>query len=124
MVLDLQILNEDAVLNNFMSIGGQRYLPGQALKLVVRLIQSDRDLRYIPLISATTSLTLYKSDASTVVKAGVFSIADDRSIITFDFSAAEMVNVIGQNLTVEITEGAVITAAFLKGGLQSAAIDC
>jgi len=127
MVFDLQILNEDASLNSFHSIGSLRFNPGDPFTIICRAIQPDKhNIRYSPATGATFSLTLTKSDGTTtVVKAGTQPFAgDDDSILSFAFTAGESTGMIGQNLTVSITEGAVVHAAILKNGLQSTAAEC
>lgn len=120
MVLKLQMLNEDAILNNFQVIGSAQFIPGYELKLVMRLMQSARDLRHVPSSAATFSMTFLKSDNTTLTKTPTFLDAGDRSLLTVTLSALETQLLIGQNLSVEMTDGSVVSVASLQNALQNA----
>lgn len=124
MVLDLLLINEDATLNSYIFIGTQRFVPGAAFDIMAKLMQPDKDIRYIPDSGATLSMTLKKNDGSDLVLAGSFPFADDRSIIKFSVTAGDSADLIGQSLTAEITEGANVSFAILKNGLQSILAEC
>ena len=124
MLFDLQILNSDAVLNTFIQIEVQRFQPGSAFDMVVRIHDSDKGIRYIPDVAATTEITLLKSDGTDFTIAGSFPFPNDRSIVKFIISAVQSADLIGQNLTLKITEGANESFAVLKNGVQSASLGC
>jgi hypothetical protein len=124
MILNLQILNEDATLNNFMILGSSRFVSGNPLKLVMRLVLECRNIRYITEVGATFSITLQKSDGTTLTKNPTVKFADDRSIIELNLTEVETQNLIGQDLKLEITEGANKHLALLSLGLQQAIAGC
>lgn len=124
MYLVLQAINEDATLNNFSSIGVIKFIKDQALTMVLRINQPTKALRYIPETGSTASITLKKSDNTTITISGSFPFADDRSIIKFSMTALEMANVISQPIIVTLTEPtAGISTALLENGLQIVKLD-
>ena len=128
MVFDLQVINSDATLNAFFDIGSARFIVGSPLDLVLRILQPNRDgLRFIIPSAYTAELSLVKSDptAAPLVVVSTFPFSDDRSIIKFSMTAAEMADIIGQNLIVNIKDGGgdVVHTGFLKNGLQTVLTD-
>jgi hypothetical protein len=120
MVLALQMLNEDATLNNFMKIGSAQFIPGTPVKLVMRLMQTARDLRYVPDAAATFAMTLQNSDGTTLAKVPTFLDSGDRSLITVSLTGPETALLISQNLQVNVTEPSGVSAAQVQQGLQNA----
>lgn len=120
MILKLQMLNEDATLNNFQDIGSAQFIPGQPLKLVMRLLQTQRDLRYVPADTATMEMSFLNSDGTTVDKVPTFLDDGDRSLVVVELDASETTLLIGQNLELTLTEGAVVSMAALQMALQNA----
>ncbi len=120
MVLKLEMLNEDATLNNFQDIGSAQFIPEAPLKLVMRLIQSQRPLRYIPDAAATFSMDFQLSDGTVLTKTPTFLDAGDRSLITVSLTDVETELLIGQNIVVELTEPSGLSVASLPSGLQNA----
>lgn len=124
MVLAMQMLNEDASLNSFFNIGSAQFIPGSPVKLVMRIMQTARDLRYIPDAAATFSLTLKNSDGTTLVKTPTILDAGDRSIVSVSLTGLETALLIGQNLTLTISEPSGNSAAQLPSAIQSAVMGC
>ena len=120
MVLSLQMLNEDASLNNFVGIGSAQFIPGAPVKIVMRLMQTARDLRYVPDVASTFAMVFKKSDGSTLAKVPTVLDASDRSLITVSLTGAETTLLIGQNLSVTVTEPSGDSVAQLQSALQNA----
>lgn len=120
MILKLQMLNEDATLNNFQDIGSAQFVPGHALTLVMRLMQTQRDLRYVPDAAATMEITFQLSDGSELTKSLSFLDAGDRSLLEVELTDVETELLIGQNLVVEVTEPSGVSVAALPMALQNA----
>lgn len=118
MLLTLKVLNEDATLNNWKYQGSAQSVRGSDAKLMLQLFQADRQIRYIPAAGATITMDLLKSDGTTLPKTATQPFADDRSILQFDLTDTETVDLIGQNLAVEVVEGTNTSIALLSMGLQ------
>lgn len=118
MLLTLNVLNEDATLNNWQIIGNAQIARGSDAKIILQLIQAERKIRYIPDVAAVITADFLNSDGTTLSKTATFPFADDRSIIQFVLSDAETANLIGQNLVVEVQEGSNTSIAVLQMGLQ------
>lgn len=123
MILSLQAISTDATLNNFFELGSIKFIPGQALTLNLRLMQTERPLRFIPADTALVELTLLKSDGTSLTVPLNFLDDDDRSLLTADINAVDMEGVISQNLIVTITDGTDTHTSTLQNGLQSAKIN-
>lgn len=118
MLLTLNVLNEDATLNNWQVIGNASIARGSDAKMNLQLMQADRKIRYIPDVAAVITADFLNSDGTTLSKTATFPFADDRSIIQFTFTDAETALLIGQNLVVEVQEGSNTSIAILQMGLQ------
>jgi hypothetical protein len=122
-MLTLEILSKNPQLNSFL-VGKQfTFASGETAKVTMRLMQPDKNIRYIPDVAATITIDLKKSDGTLLTKTCAFTFADDRSIIEFDLSAVETVDVIGQNLIVKVQEGANVQLAVLQYGLSKVITD-
>lgn len=118
MVLSLDIISDNPQLNTFSAKKNYVFASGETVTVVMRLWQSDLNIRYIPDAGATISVDLKKSDNTILTKTCSNPFADDRSIIQFSLSAAESAEVIGQNLVVKVTEGSDVHFAVLQYGLS------
>jgi hypothetical protein len=116
-VLILEVLNSDATLNDFRSLSTHRFYNGEDSVVVLRLKKYDTNLRYIPDAGATFSVSLLKSDGTSLVKIPTNPFADDRSIIEFSITAAESEELISQDIVVSMVEGAATKKAVAKVGL-------
>lgn len=125
MILTMRVLNSDAELNHFEEFDSAPFIPGSALTLVLRLMQTERPLRYVPDAAATVNVNFLKSDGTTLVKAATFLDTADRSIIVVQLTSVETQTLIGQNLTADITEpGPVVSKAFLQYALKNISLGC
>jgi len=116
-MLTLDIVSKNPQLNSFTLSKNFAFAAGEDVKVTMRLFQSDLGIRYIPSSSATMSISLKKSDGTTLSKNCSFTFADDRSIIEFEMTAVEAASVISQNLVVSIVEGSLTKIALLQYGL-------
>jgi hypothetical protein len=124
MILTMLVINSDATLNNFKESTVATFIPGEALTLALRLQQIQRPIRYVPDVAAVITLTLLKSDNTTLTKTATFIDASDRSLLKFELTALETADVIGQNLRVDIVEGLIESTAILQYGLKSMHLGC
>ena len=122
MLLSLKVLNEDATLNNFKDIGSYQTIKGSDAKIILELIQPDRNLRYMPAVGAVITCDFKQSDNTVLTKTATFPFAADRSIIQFDLSDTETALLVSQNLVVKVQEGSVTTYAILQGGFSMASL--
>lgn len=122
-MLDIKLLNSDAQLNNFKEIGSVAYVPGEDVTLVLRLILSQLKIRYIPASGATVAVTFQTKTGVDLVKAATELDAGDRSMWTVSLSQAETLDIIGQNFTVGVTEGAVLKKGLALNALDRTIID-
>lgn len=116
-MLTLDIVSKNPQLNSFTLSKNFAFAAGEDVKVTMRLFQPDLNIRYVPDVAAVITITLKKSDGTTLSKTCAFTFADDRSIIEFTMSAAETATVIGQNLVVNIVEGSTTQIAVLQYGL-------
>lgn len=126
MVFSLDMLNSDAMLNNFFSIGTATFYKGKPITLVMRILQPQKsNLRYVLDSGATLSVTLNKSDGTTITKTPTFLDAGDRSLVKLELDSTDTELLIGQAIVLDITEGANQHVAVLQSAIQAAAIkDC
>lgn len=119
MILKLDAISSDATLNNFSEIGSIKFVAGQSVKINLRIMQLERELRYVPEASATFSLGLKKSDNTTLTVPMNFLDAGDRSLLTVELTALQTTDLISQNITVTVTESSEVSLAVLQNGLQN-----
>ena len=122
-MLTLDIVSKSPQLNAFSISKNQAFASGETVKVIMRLFQPDKGIRYVPSNTAVITIDLKKSDNSVLSKTCAFTFSDDRSIIEFDLTAVESALVIGQNLAVKVTEGAEVQIALLQYGLTKIITD-
>lgn len=127
-MLTLQVLDSDSELNTLIRRDQAQFVGGEDLTITLRLIQSEKDLRYIPSASASFEIELLKSDGTFITKSGTditTKFPDDRSVLEFQVSASESVDLISQDLIMKITESGSTKFAILRRGLLRIALgDC
>lgn len=96
-----KMLNSEATLNNFIEIGALEFIAGEELTVVVRLFDDQIGLRYIPVSTCIPTFTLNKSDGDTLSKTGSHN-DDDRSIVTFELSETETLDLLGGNMKISL----------------------
>lgn len=126
-MITAKILNSDATLNNFKEIGSLDFIPGAETKLVIRLQDTQLDLRHIPPATATIKLIFNQTDGSTLEKTTT-EFADDRSMQFITLEEAETDLLLGGNFTMEIDvlgDASKIEKGIVSNGLRKIVIgDC
>ena len=122
-MLTLKVLNSDAQLNTFLTYSSASLISGEDATIVLRIHDVNKDLRYIPTTGATFTIDLLNSDGTTLTKTPTNPFTDDRSIISFDITAAESANLISQNITLSINESGSIKIANLNNGLSKTTLN-
>lgn len=121
-MLSPKIINSDFVLNDFDIISVKSFIPGEAFTLAIRLYQSERDLRYIPVSGSTVNIKFSKTDGTLLTKAASIN-ADDRSLMSVSISSSESTDLIGGTILVELTESGLLSSGMIYGGLQKIVSD-
>jgi hypothetical protein len=119
MRLGVKMLNSSSVLNILQYLNQVRINPNDTATIMFQLV--DLDLggqRYIPLTGATMAIKLVSIDNANVLsKIPVNPFADDRSVWSFNLSAAETAIAAGVNMSVVLTQGADIKSATAEGAV-------
>ncbi|MCG3175359.1 MAG: hypothetical protein MOGMAGMI_00288 [Candidatus Omnitrophica bacterium] len=118
-----QVLNSDATLNNFKVLGSKSFIPGETITLVIRIINSENNLRYIPPSAAIKTLIFNKKDGTELVidDADITSFADDRSILSTIISDTDSEDLMGGTFKFILDingDGTVIYKGLIEGGLE------
>lgn len=102
-MLSAKILNKTASLNSFDVIGSLKFIPGEKTKLVLQLIQEDRDdeLRYVAPATATLKVKAWKTD-NTQSELTMTADAADRSMWSVDLSSEDTDSLAGGNITFDL----------------------
>ena len=126
-MITAKILNSDATLNNFKEIGSLDFVPGSEVKLVIRLWDTQLDLRRIPAAAAVVKIFLNKTDGTTLEKT-MTPLADDRSIMSTTLDETETEELLGGNFTIEedvLGDGTQIKKGMVQNGIRRIVIgDC
>lgn len=118
-----QILNSDASINSFYQLSALEFIPGEQIKLVLRLAQSQRSdkLRYIVTDPAgEVNIFLPKTDG-TDEELAMTAFASDRSIWYVDISETLSEELASGNFTFEVDElgdASQITKGWVQNGLS------
>lgn len=102
-MLVARVASSDATINNFKYLASLRYIPGEQTRLVITLIQEDKDnLRYMVPDVGTVSVMLSLSDGSTLTKtmsplSNVSPAGTDRSTWFVDLEETETADLLGGN---------------------------
>lgn len=118
-----QILNSQATLNNFKVIGAKEFIPGSQFTVFLRLFDTETELRYIPANTATKSIILTNLDGTetTILNANITTLADDRSIMSFIIEESVSTNLAGGNFRFEIDvagDSSIIEKGVVLNGLS------
>ncbi len=96
------LLNSDAQLNNFIEIEKIDYVPGEQIKIVIRLIDNQLNIRRISPTTSEIQLKFLKaSDGLFLTKTATLLDALDRSIWTTTLTVAETNDLASGNIQVE-----------------------
>lgn len=122
MRLTAQILNTDAVLNNYQVVGVFEFLPGETKTLQLKLFDEEQEIRYTPETGTTMDVT-FNTTTGTLVKSGVLN-TDDRSMVSVALDASDTNSMIGGSFTFTLTKGADIKKGIVKNGIRKITSDC
>lgn len=118
-MLTLHILDKDSSLNNLTKLPNLEFVGGEDVEAIIQIIQSSKDLRYIPESGATFEIVLKKSDMSDLTIIPIYKFdPDDRSVLTFNIDSLDSLDLISQNLILKITEAGSISYAILPSGIK------
>lgn len=120
-MISAQILNTDATLNNFEELTSAEFIPGEQFRLVIRLLDTTKDLRYVPASSTILTLILQKTDGTELEKTATVLDAGDRSIQYVDISELESEDLLGGNIQLKLDiagDGTNIRKGMIYNGLQ------
>ena len=98
-MLQANILNSDASVNNFKVVPGVDFMLGNSFNLVFQIIDPNTGNRFIPPSTAVVKVTLYNFDTTTIVKTTSLLSTDDRSIQVISLASTDTTQLYGGNLT-------------------------
>jgi len=115
-----QILNSDASVNNFIITDSKGFIPGEQFDLIVRLHNSELDLRYVPATTAIITFNFNNIDGTSFSKVSAAVDSGDRSLRKMTISEAESENLQGGNFSFEVDvlgDGTEIRKGIVSNGL-------
>lgn len=101
-MIKAKLLNSDASLNDFTYIGSMEFVPGEDVTVALQIFQGQKDIRLIPPLAATLTLTFIDSDGNDVIKTATVINADDRSMWKVALTQLESETLAGQNIEGEL----------------------
>lgn len=116
-MLNADLLAADATLNHFEVLDAITFIPGEDLRIVIRLKSLTPIIRYVPDAGVTLNIDLRQKDGTTLTIAGTILDADDRSIWFIDLDEAQTLTTIATNIDITLLEGATTTKAQIRNGL-------
>jgi hypothetical protein len=119
MKLAIQLLDNDATLNNYTMIKRQTINQGETPNVVFQLLNSDSGNRFLPSPTATTFVEIARfpdilatgANQRTIIdpsirrQAAMLFPADDRSIWYVPLTAVDTNNIMSSNIRVTVTDG-------------------
>lgn len=121
-----EVLNSDATLNNFVSIGTLNFIPGEEIDLILRLKDTLKNLRYILPVTTVVTATFNLIDGTTLEKTMTLW-TDDRSIMEVTLEESETENLSGGTITLELDlngDGSTIKKVIIRGALGRESTTC
>tara|TARA_R110000868_G_C10973188_1_gene771448 strand:+ start:1338 stop:1721 length:384 start_codon:yes stop_codon:yes gene_type:complete len=115
-----QVLNSQATLNNYIELGSLEFVPGEKFDLFIKIMNSQLDIRYV--VENTNAIVKFifnKSNNLTEEVTATF-MANDRSIVSAEVSAAISAEILGGTFIMEIDvngDGLDIKKVVAQGGL-------
>lgn len=119
-MIKVKLLNSEASLNDFLYIGSIDFIPGENVKVSIQIFDSQKNIRYIPPVASTLTMTFIDKDGNDVVKIASVIHADDRSMWRVLLSQAETENLGGQNVIIDLDvngDGTLIYRALLANAI-------
>lgn len=122
-MIDIQLLNSDAQLNNYQSLSGISYIPGSDLTIVAQLRLSQLGIRYIPPVGVMVEFTFKTRSGTDLVLPAVELDPMDRSIYKLVLTPAQTIEIVGSNFVVTVTDGTAISKGLAQNVLARNIID-
>lgn len=132
MKLSVKLLNSDARLNDFYELKQLVIGKGDTAKLVIRLEDAEKQLRYIPAVGAQVQLTISRFPEYFATVAGTretrdFTVqgnmqapfSEDRSIWSFDLTIDQTQNIATSGIRVTLTESGQVKNAIVPFAIQA-----
>jgi len=122
MILSANIINHDALLNNF-SIQGPSisFFPASTVNFSLQLMDPIKNIRYVPPSTAAITFTFNNSDFTTFTQTSTFIDIGDRSLININLTPTQTALMVGGNLlfTVDVLgDGTQIINGLIYNGLS------
>lgn len=128
-MISAKILNSDAILNNYKFLTSINYVPGETVILNIKIFNPQLDIRLIPVVAATMTMTFKKSDGTDLVKVATKIDAGDRSMWTVTLTGAETLLLASSNIQIDLDtlgDATIISKTVIRNGLSKILIsgDC
>ena len=126
MSLEAEVLNSDAILNNFTTIGTLQFIPGEEIKLVLRLKDSLKGIRYVLPATTIVTATFNNTDGTTFTKT-MTMWTDDRSIMEVTLEETETENLSGGRILLDLDingDASTIKKVIKNGALSRESVSC
>lgn len=119
MRLGIQMLNSSSGLNTLQFLNQVQINPGDTATVMFRLVDLDQaSERFIPITGSVMAVNLVSIDAAkNIAKVPTNPFADDRSIWSFNLSAAETQMAAGVNMSVKLTQVADVKTATAEASI-------
>jgi hypothetical protein len=119
------ILNSDALLNNYIITDSKKFIPGEDFSIVFQLYNPELGLRFIPDSASIISAVFNKLDGTTLTKVTTELDPADRSLRVISISDAESELIMGGNVQLLIDvlgDGSIIQKGFIQNGISKVLI--
>lgn len=120
-MLGARLISPDGTLNSFESLSALPFVPGETLTIRLQLTQPLKgSLRYMPAAGATLEARFIVNDTPEELDLALSEAfdPDDRSIWEVTLTPAQTEILVGSNIELTLTEGAVISKAKIGNILQ------
>jgi hypothetical protein len=97
-MISAKLLNSQASLNDFFEVGAIEFIPGENVTIAFQIHLVEKEIRYIPPVAATITLSFVNSDGDSFDKTATVIDADDRSMWKVVLSQVETETLAGQNV--------------------------
>ncbi len=108
-MLAIQLINDQATLNNFYPIDLKEYVAGQALTFNFQILDDQSNSRFIPSDTATCTVTIQNSDGTETDLEAEFlfdeATAKDHSFFKVSLTGPQTTALVGGNFIVTVEDG-------------------
>ncbi len=101
MILQGQMLNSSATLNQFTQISSLDFMPGSDMDIVFQIVNPELNLRHVLGAMAIVTVT-FPTANGTLVKTATFLDPGDKSIVVVSLSTTETLDMSGGNFTFSV----------------------